>query len=197
MTDLELLLKFTKFTHEFQQVKRMVLVNGENRLENDSEHSFQVAMLCWYFIELKHLKYDINKVLKYALVHDLVEAYAGDTFFYGNREGKEEREKIAFEKMKKEFSEFTEMLTCIENYEKQLDSESKFVKAFEKIIPPLNIYLDNGRTWKDEKHKITLEKLVKNKTPKVIACEDLIEIWDEFTKLLTLNKDMFYTAATD
>jgi hypothetical protein len=53
----------------------------------------------------------------------------------------------------------------IEQYEKREDRESKFIYALDKIDPVLNIYLDNGRTWK--RNHVTLEMLISMKKAKV------------------------------
>ena len=52
------------------------------RLENSAEHSWHLAMACWAVAQ--HFKLDVNheKLLKLALVHDLGEIEAGDTFSY-------------------------------------------------------------------------------------------------------------------
>lgn len=191
MSDLDKLLKFTKFTHKFQQVKRTVFVNHEDRMENDSEHSFQVAMLCWYYIGLKKLDYDLDKVIQYSLVHDLVEIYAGDSYFYGNsRDGKAEREAEALKTIENEFPEIEQITKLIHDYENEVDEEAKFVRCFEKMIPVLNIYLDKGRSW--QHGKVTIEMLLTKKVPKIIRCEELVEIWSEFEELLKANKEIFY-----
>ncbi|QQR93408.1 HD domain-containing protein [bacterium] len=190
MSDLQKLLKFTEFTHKFQQVKRMIFVNHEDRMENDSEHSLQVALLCWYFVSYKKLDYDLDKIIKYALVHDLVETYAGDTYFYGNRDQKAEKEAEALKKIETEFPDAKDITNLIHDYEQEVDKEAKFVNCFEKIIPVLNIYLDNGKTW--TVNKVTIEMLLTKKAPKVTRCEELVEIWKEFEELLKENKHMFY-----
>ena len=57
------ILKFLKLLHLFQQVRRATLVTGEDRQENDFEHSYQLAMLGWYLIERKKLKLDSSLVV--------------------------------------------------------------------------------------------------------------------------------------
>ena len=55
------------------------------RLENSAEHSWHLAMACWAVAQ--HFKLDVNheKLLKLALVHDLGEIDAGDTFLYADK----------------------------------------------------------------------------------------------------------------
>ena len=57
-TKFDSLIDFVKFTHLVQNVERVVLANGQERWENDSEHSFQLAFVAWYLVE--HEKLDLN-----------------------------------------------------------------------------------------------------------------------------------------
>src|SRR5205809_2688144 len=96
------LAQFITFTHAVQQVRRAMLVVGEDRFENDAEHCFQVAMAALYIIETNHLKLDAFRVMSLALVHDVIEVHAGDTPVYGSAEGlatKAEREAAAVEQL--------------------------------------------------------------------------------------------------
>jgi putative hydrolase of HD superfamily len=75
--------------------------NGKYIQENDTEHSYNLAMTAWYlaayFPEL-----DKNKLIRYALVHDLVEIHAGDTFAFGDAKhiaSKSEREAAALNQL--------------------------------------------------------------------------------------------------
>jgi len=186
------LLKFIEFTHKFQQVKRRLFVNHESRDENDVEHSFQLAFLGWYIISSQKLSYSVDLVIKYSMVHDLVEIYAGDTYFESGKDlqdTKEERERKALQQIKAEFSEFTEMTDLITKYEERKDKESEFVYALDKMIPVLNIYLDKGRSWKRD--KVTFE-MIRNKDNKININNDVMKIWLDFMKLVEEEKkDLF------
>ncbi len=185
MTDLEDIFKFTEMMHQFQQVHRQVLVNDEERHENDWEHSYQTAMTAWYVVSTRDdLNLDTHKVLKYALAHDLVEVYAGDVPFHKSGEKKEEREHAAMEQLKKEFSEFGDLHESIKAYENQTDPESQFVYALDKIIPLLNIYLDGGRSWR--KSNIDLSTLRKHKKDKF---ENSPEVEKYYERLMTIFEE--------
>lgn len=177
-------LKMAQLIHSLQQVKRATFANGEERKENDAEHQYQLALVAWYIIESEHLTLDKNLVIQYALVHDVVEAYAGDTYFYGNRDGKEEREHQARERLLQEFGEFESMHTLLKKYEEQTDLESKFVYALDKLLPILNIYLDSGRSWK-ECH-VTRDMIYANKA-KIVSKS--LEIKDYFEQLMVILKE--------
>ncbi len=189
------IINFVKLTHKFQKVHRMILVPGKTRRENDMEHSYQLAMLAWYIKDAGNLNLDTDLLIKYALVHDLVEVYAGDTYFYtkdkDHASSKEKREKDAQKKLKRNFPEFKELHSLIEKYEQKNDKESKFIYALDKIIPILNIYIDKGRSWK--KDKVTFDMLVEKKTKKVKASKEVEDIFKQILSILRKNKkELFY-----
>lgn len=193
MTSLNNLLKFTSFTHKFQQVKRIIFVTGEDRLENDSEHSFQLALLGWYIISSSKLDLNIDLVIKYSLVHDLVETYAGDTYFHTTdrkeRDSKVDREAEAAKRIQEEFPDFDDLHTLIQDYESKSNPEAKFVYALDKLIPVLNIYLDNGRSWHE--HKVTL-KMARTKDEKIAVSPEVTKLWKELVKLLEKDEDTLF-----
>lgn len=174
------LLQFIRFTHSFQQVKRSIYATGEDRLENDAEHSFQLALVGWYIISAKKLDLNIDLVIKYAIVHDLVETYAGDTPNFGKgvelKATKVAREKEAMERIKSEFPEFSDLGLYIEQYENHADPESHFVSSLDKFLSSTNIYLDMGRSW--FKNNMSIEEMIHNKRPR-IHDETILTLWDE------------------
>ena len=149
-----------------------------------------LAMLADYIISLENLKLDRNKVLEYCLVHDLVEAYAGDTYIYSTDkeyiDSKHRREKEALEKIKIEFPEHQILIRTIEKYEVRLDEESRFVYALDKIQPVIHIYLDGGKTWKKE--RIGLDDLIKHKKDKVKFSPIVEKYWNELREILERNQ---------
>ena len=189
------ILKFIKLTHEFQKVERKIFVTGQNRMENDFEHSYQLAMLAWYIVDSKKLNH-LNKdlIIKYALLHDFVEVYAGDTYIYSKDEkelnSKETREKEAQKRLQEEFSEFSDMNDLIEQYEARNDKESRFVYALDKVIPVLNIYLDKGRTWKE--FDVSIDMIVKAKTDKVDVSEEVRSYFEELVQILKSDESLLF-----
>lgn len=97
---------------------------------------------------------DLGKVAQFAIVHDLVEAYAGDTNSLGMtgdiKSIKEEREHAAFIKIKNQFSQsFPWIHSTIADYESLKSDEAKFVKAFDKIMPKVTQVLNEGAQFKE------------------------------------------------
>jgi putative hydrolase of HD superfamily len=190
MQDLQNLIEFTKFTHKFQQVIRTILATGEDRNENDAEHSFQLALIAWYVINSMGLDYDLEKVIKYAIAHDLVETYAGDTYFHTKDkesiDNKQEREAEAAKRIAIEFPEFKELHEVIQAYEEKSDKEVKFIYALDKMIPVMNIYIDKGKSW--HKHNVSLE-MIRTKDKKISENSDIEKLWQEL--VILLNKDKY------
>lgn len=114
---LEKLLGFAKMLNVLQAVERVIRVKDQDRWENDMEHSYHLAMLAWYIIDSQKLSLDREKVFCYALAHDLVEVYAGDTYLYSEDKellaSKPERERLAAERLMVEFPEVPEIHRAI------------------------------------------------------------------------------------
>lgn len=192
----EKLLSFIKFTTEFQRVKRQLFATQENRLENDSEHSFQLALVTWYIIEKDRLSFDFNKIIKMALSHDLVEIYAGDTYFYTSdqnlKKTKIQREHEALRKISTEFSEFPDLVELISEYEERKSPEARFVYALDKILPVINIYLDDGRTWREIAKEVTLEIIIQMKSEKVAYSPEIEKYWSDIVEILKQNESRLF-----
>ncbi|OHA87922.1 MAG: hypothetical protein A2653_00115 [Candidatus Zambryskibacteria bacterium RIFCSPHIGHO2_01_FULL_43_25] len=191
---LDKILGFVDLINQFRSVERVVLIKDSDRNENDVEHSYSLAMLAWYINNLSKLNLNTDKLLKYALVHDLVEVYAGDTFLYHKDadfvRSKQKREGEAAHKLKKEYSNFSELHKTIEQYEKREDEESRFIYALDKIAPMLNIYMDKGRTWKET--EVTLEMLKAAKTSKVALSPVIEKIFKKLIERLTEEHDELF-----
>lgn len=188
------LLSFSKVVNALQGVERVVRIPETERRENDVEHSYHLAMLAWYVADSNGLSFDRNLLLRYALIHDFVEVYAGDTYIYStNKEDhdtKKEREELARIRLENEFPEFSELHSTILEYEMQENNESKFIYVLDKLHPVFQIYLDGGRDWK--KHQVTLEMLIDKKENKAKMSPELLPYWNELLSILRAKeKDLF------
>jgi putative hydrolase of HD superfamily len=190
-------LKFSGMLNQFRLVERMMRVNGVKplRQENDVEHSYQLAMLAWYIASSRKLDMDTNLIVKYALVHDLVEVYAGDTYVFSqdkaHMESKEERERQAMERLCEEFSEFPDLHETILNYEERKDRESRFVYALDKIQPVINYYLDDGKSYEDV--DVSIDMILETRAKKVEISPEAKEYFDEILPLLYEKEDILFT----
>jgi len=195
MSGLQGIMHFVELLNKFGSVKRVLYPKGENRPENDIEHSYRLAMLAWYILETEELNLDRDLVINYALIHDLVEVYAGDTYIYSTNKkfikSKKEREHQASLRLKKEFPEIKKFHQLIAQYERREDQESKFVYALDKIEPVLTIYSDNGRMWK--LHNVTLSMLINAKKDKVTESAIIEKYFNELVSILKKEESTLFS----
>jgi putative hydrolase of HD superfamily len=198
MKNLKDLFQFLKFIDDFNKIERDIPQSSGFNKENDSEHSYQLAMVSWYLATTESNKLDTEKILKYSLVHDLPEIYAGDTPLYTSDNeslnNKKEREINAIEKIKKEFLHFPDLHKWIEKYEKQEDEESQLVYAVDKLLPVFSIFMDNGHAWKT--HKLDLDVLIKKNKERVSASSIAKKYFDLIILAIQNDKKLLETNPT-
>jgi putative hydrolase of HD superfamily len=156
-------------------------VLDEEQFENDSEHSFQLALTALYIIQHKRLKLDPYRSMALGLVHDILEVHSGDTHIYGSQE--------AITQLKAQWPDFDLLHELKAEYENKYSPESKFIYALDKLVPILNNYLDGGRNWKRE--GITLDKIISVKTDKIRSDETINEYYVEILGLLRSKPELF------
>lgn len=146
-------IKFALVIDEMKNIFRRNLIIDGSRRENDAEHSWNLAMLAMLFEEYSTEKVNIERVLKIALVHDLVEVYAGDTFAYDSK-GNEDKLQREIESADKLFGildsvQGAEIRALWDEFEAKETPESKYANAIDRIQPLINNYMTNGHTWKE------------------------------------------------
>lgn len=145
-------IKFIMVIDEMKNIfRRNLLIDGSRR-ENDAEHSWHLAMMAVILEEYSEKKVDIERVIKIALVHDLIEVYAGDTFAYdakGN-EDKYEREVAAAEKLFGILGgeQGAEIRALWDEFEEMETPESRYANAIDRLQPLILNYMTDGHTWK-------------------------------------------------
>lgn len=136
---------------EMKKVFRQVKIIGENRYENDAEHSFHIALNAMIFEEYCEFSFDLDKSIKMLLVHDLVEIIAGDTFAYDPKGNgtKKKREKEAMEEIVSETSdELGKLISSLwEEFEEGKTNEAKYANAMDRLQPILANIENNGGSW--------------------------------------------------
>lgn len=116
------------------------------RLETDGEHSFDVAMLALYFFDVYAddpfiASLDRYKVLKYCIIHDVVEAEAGDISVFAIQNNPELKVEYAkriaegVETIKKDYDFVPTLGESIECFEELSDPEANFVKILDRLAP--------------------------------------------------------------
>jgi len=189
--DIQRLIEFHRLLLDFQATERATHVPGTFEKENDTEHSYNLALSAWfladYFPEL-----DRDKIIRFALVHDLVEVHAGDTYIYADDATlatKEQREHDALLQLEKDWPDFPSLVEDIKIYETLDSEEAKFVYALDKIMPIVLIFIGEGYSW--QKDNVTLDQLHSNKKPKVALSAAIKPYYDQLYELLTTHSRYF------
>lgn len=156
---------------DFSKVTRVPQLSNTGRLENDVDHSFGLALTCWYLAPKIAPELSMEKIFKYALSHDIVELHAGDTFVFADDASiasKSEREDAALDKLYDDWPDFTDMVDHAKGYKEKADEEARFVKAVDKILPLIVIEQgEAGEFW--SRHKITLDMEKTNKVTILVS----------------------------
>jgi 5'-deoxynucleotidase YfbR-like HD superfamily hydrolase len=174
-----------------------VLRYREGHTENDAEHSYQLALTAWSANHQYSLGLDDERILKYALVHDLVEIYAGDIDAFGNKTElslKDEKETQALKKLKQQYADFPEIVIVIEDYKEKKEPEAQLVNIMDKLVADANIrksghdyYKPRKVTFTDWKNRLLM------KTKYETLPEKLKEIIDEvIDEMHSEYRDIFY-----
>jgi putative hydrolases of HD superfamily len=98
MTRLEQQIQFLVEIDKVKNIFRQTYLADGNRKENDTEHSWHIALMAFLLKEHVEEPVDVMKVIIMVLIHDLVEIDAGDTYAYdaaGATDKREREEKAA------------------------------------------------------------------------------------------------------
>ena len=179
-------LELIGFLTDFQSIERRIYIPKLGRNENDTEHSYNLSMAAWLIIAEDELPLDVDLVIKYALVHDLVEVYAGDTFALDDEQiqVKAAKEHAALQRLKG--NKLTaDIAGLIEQYESLDDEESRFVYALDKLMAAFTIVHGKLPIWQE--HGITQGIWQERFQAKILKSPYLKPYLEEFFKLLKEN----------
>ena len=180
------LFKLQNLMSDFAKIKRAVY-HPNHKAENDPEHSLTLAFAAWHLAR-DNESLDMTKVIQYAMVHDLVEIYAGDTPAFSEKvASKASREKAALEEIRANFPEFPEICAAIDDYENLANEEAKFVYALDKLMPPIVNLVADDYGWK--KHEMNPSRMNDIRKEKVKISPEIEEIDKEVAKLLSEQPD--------
>jgi len=146
---------FADFLLQFDGLKsinRRTYINGGERVENSAEHSWHLALACWAFAEYLDTDFNVERLIKLALVHDLGEIDAGDTFLYGKeRESAHIAEKKCVERLASHVGNpLPDMVGIWEEQELGETKEARLVKVVDRLLPFLHNITSQGQAWKDQ-----------------------------------------------
>ncbi len=130
-------------------VKRRSYIHGGERLENSAEHSWHLAMACWAINHHFNLDLSDEKLLKLALIHDLGEIDAGDTFLYATgRDSAHEAERKCVRRLAEHGGNtIPDLPELLEEQETGKSRETKLLKVVVRLLPFLLNISTEGKTW--------------------------------------------------
>jgi putative hydrolase of HD superfamily len=176
-------LNFLTEIDELKQIMRQTVLLKDFRQENDAEHSWHLAMMVVLLSEYSNEgDIDVLRTVKMALIHDIVEIDAGDTFCYDahDRKQKTAKEREAANRIfgmlpNEQANEFRLLW---EEFEEMETPEARFAAAVDRLQPLLLNYNTRGHAWR--KHGVTRSQVIERN---MHIEKGSVELW-EFAKQL-------------
>lgn len=143
---------------DFGRIERLCKHPDGERPETDTDHTVMLGLVGCAFAA-RHLPWlDLGLVAQYALVHDLVEVYAGDTptlrIDDDIRRQKAEYEAAALNRLRREFgTRLPWVVDTIDAYEDRAQPEARYVKALDKLLPKIT-HIANRAIVLHEQHMV-------------------------------------------
>lgn len=174
----------------FGRVNRITFHEDGTIPESDTDHTVMLGLVACAFAS-KHLpRLDVGLIAQYALVHDLVEVYAGDTptlrIDADGREDKKRRERDAYLRIDGQFGETLPWVPAlIAEYEARTTPEARYVKALDKLLPKITHLLNGAVTIRNQ--GMSRDELAARYTAQVA---ELREYASDFPELFELRADL-------
>jgi putative hydrolase of HD superfamily len=146
---------------QLKQIFRQSFLMDGSRQENDAEHSWHFAMIALILAEHAKEPIDVSRVLRMALIHDIVEVDAGDSFVYDEAAmaTKPARELAAAERIFNLLpsDQASEIRALWDEFEAGETPEAHYANAIDRFCGLLCNYQSGGGGWK--RHKITASQI--------------------------------------
>ena len=154
MDDLAKTLDFFLEIDKLKGVERRNHLADGSRVENTAEHSWHLGIAALVLSPFAAEPIDQGTAVAMALVHDIVEIDAGDTFAYDEAEGaatKEAREQAAADRLfgllPPETGRWFRELW--DTYERGDTPEARFVMAVDRLAPMMLNLAEGASTWRE------------------------------------------------
>ena len=135
-----------------KNIFRQTHLSGGGRAENDAEHAWHMALMIYLLREYANQDFDPLKAIVMALIHDVVEIDAGDTYAYDDAglATQQEREAKAAQRI---FGllpqdQRDEMLALFREFEDYETPEARFAHVLDNLQPLMLNHANNGGDWR-------------------------------------------------
>lgn len=167
-------LRFLLEADKLRRVERQTFLSDSSRHENSAEHSWHLALALLLFSDAASASnVNLERAVQIALVHDLVEIHAGDTFIYADQSDRVEREQAAATRLfgMLDDEQNREFRALWEEYEDKQTPEARFVAAFDRLCPMLLNFATQGRAWRA--HGVSIHQVRERVLPDLDAIPEL------------------------
>lgn len=168
-------------------ILRQTHLTGYLRQENDAEHAWHMAMMVYLLKEYANEEIDLARTMMMALIHDIVEIDAGDTYAYDSagKATQAERERLAADRIFGMLPEdqAVELRSLFDEFEACQTPEAKFVRAMDNLQPILLNDANNGRDWR--LHQVKASQVKKRQERTGLGST---QIWEFINGLIDENR---------
>lgn len=190
----ETMIRLADMCLNFAKTNRATLHQDGVRPESDTDHTFMLSLIGCSLASQIYKDLNIGKIAQYAIVHDLVEVYAGDTDTVNITEEtkklKEKREHEAFIKIKNDFQfVYPWIHETIEEYESQLSKEARYIKMLDKLMSEMTNILNGCAYFEDKNHtEGHLKSKLQRLENKISEFPELLDLYCFFANKMLQNK---------
>ena len=169
-----------------KNIFRQTHLSGGGRQENDAEHAWHMAFLIYLLKEYSTAPIDVAKTMVMALLHDVVEIDAGDTYAYDEQAiaSQTEREQAAakriFGLLPADQAELC--LSLFNEFEDNQTPEARFAHAIDNLQPVLLNNSNDGADWRA--HKVTKSQIEKRQQKTKLGST---KIWEYVLSIIEEN----------
>ena len=166
-----------------KNIIRQTHLSGNGRRENDAEHAWHMAIMVYLLKEYANEEIDVAKAMMMALIHDIVEIDAGDTYAYDPKglETQKMREEQAAERIfgLLPYDQEEELRNLFQEFEASETPEARFVRAMDNFQPLLLNDSNDGGDWRE--HEIGKTQVMKRHTKTKLGSD---VIWERAREII-------------
>ncbi len=135
-----------------KNIFRQTHLSGGGRAENDAEHAWHMALMIYLLREYANRDFDPLKAIVMALIHDVVEIDAGDTYAY-DEAGLSTQQAREAQAARRIFGllpadQREEMLALFREFEDHESPEARFAHVLDNLQPLMLNHANNGGDWR-------------------------------------------------
>ena len=180
--ELESCFEFILELEKLKAVHRKTKPLGLERYENSAEHSWQVTLLALVLTKFANETFDVERVMKMLLLHDIGEIDADDAFFFDDAKRLEAKDKESAGVRRlleilppEKANEFLELWNEFENGD---TPEARYARSIDRVMPMLQNLYNNKQSWVE--NGVTKEQIL-SKTSPIVAGGSAI-VWQSIAE---------------